>query len=169
MASVDNIKVGVCSVTFNGVDLGHTVGGVEVTYEPSFQDVIADKYGETVVEKKLLSEKFTAKVPLAEYTIANLKAAMPNAQYQGAANARVHIGKSSGQSAKALAAQLVLHPINEGTRQFDVVFHKAVVTSQITLAHKVDETKVIEVEFEALLDETKSDNNYLGFIGDSTQ
>lgn len=168
MASVDNVKVGVCSVTFNGVDLGHTLGGVEVVYEPSHYDVIVDQYGETVVEKKLVGEKLTAKVPLAEYTIANLKAAMPQGQFQGAANRRVHFGKSSGSSAKSVSAQLVLHPINEGTRAFDVVFHKAYVASEITLVHKIDETKVIEVEFEALLDETKSDNNYLGFIGDST-
>lgn len=169
MADVTKVKVGVCSVTFNGTDLGHTVGGVEVTYTPSHFDVQVDKYGDTIVEKVLTGEKFTAKVPLAEYTIANLKNAMPQGQYAGAANARVHLGKSSGASARSVAAQLVLHPINEGTRAFDVVLHKAYVASEIKLAHKVNETKVIEVEFEALLDETKSDNNYLGFIGDSTQ
>lgn len=168
MADVANVKVGVCTVSYNGVDLGHTVGGVEVTYEATYHDVIVDKYGETVVEKKLVSERYMAKVPLAEYTIANLKAAIPQGQYQGAANARIHFGASSGKSAKDNSAQLVLHPINEGTRKFDVVLHKAYVANTITLQHKVDETRVVEVEFEALLDETKSDNNYLGFIGDST-
>lgn len=162
------VKVGVCSVTYNGTELGHTVGGVEVTYEATYHDVVVDKYGETVVEKKLVAEKFMAKVPLAEYTIANLKAAMPQGQYAGAANARIQLGSQSGRSAKDNSAQLVLHPVNEGTRAFDVVMHKAYVGSTITLNHKIDETKVIEVEFEALLDESKSDNNYLGFIGDST-
>jgi hypothetical protein len=168
MADVTKVKVGVCSVVFNGVDLGHTLGGVEVVYEPSHHDVTVDKYGETVVEKVLSGEKLTAKVPLAEYTIANLKNAIPQSQFQGAANARVHLGKSAGGSARAASAQLVLHPIAEGTKAFDIVFHKAYVANQITLSHKVDETRVIECEFEALLDETKSDNNYLGFIGDST-
>lgn len=168
MANVDNVRLGVCSVTFNGIDLGHTKGGVEVTYEPTHHDITVDKFGETVVEKKLIGEKLMAKVPLAEYTIANLKAAMPQGQYQGAANARIHVGSSSGLGAKVDSAQLVLHPINDGTRAYDVVFHKAYVASTITLNHKIDEEKVIEVEFEALLDESKSDNNYLGFIGDST-
>lgn len=168
MADVTKVKVGVCSVVFNGVDLGHTLGGVEVSYEPSHHDVIVDKYGETVVEKVLTGEKLMAKVPLAEKTIANLKASMPQGQYAGAANARIQLGASAGQSARADAAQLVLHPIGEGTRAFDIVFHKAYVASQITLVHKIDETTVIECEFEALLDESKSDNNYLGFIGDST-
>lgn len=168
MADVTKVKVGVCTVTYNGTDLGHTVGGVEVVYEPTYHDVIVDKFGETVVEKVLMGEKLTAKVPLAESTIANMRNAIPQSQFAGAGNARILIGKSSGQSARASAYQLVLHPQNEGTRAFDVVFHKAYVANEITLAHKVDETKVIEVEFEALLDETKSDNNYLGFIGDST-
>lgn len=168
MADLTKVKVGVCTVTFNGVDLGHTVGGVEVTYEPTHYDVVVDKYGDTKVERKLVGEKLIAKVPLAEYTIANLKNAIPQGQYAGAANARIQIGVSAGQSARSQAAQLVLHPQNEGTRAYDVVFHKAYVANKITINHKNKETKVIEVEFEALLDETKSDNNYLGFIGDST-
>lgn len=168
MADVQKVKAGVCSVTFNGVDLGHTLGGVEVTYEPSHHDVTVDKYGETIVEKVLTGEKLVAKVPLAEKTIANLKAAMPQGQFAGAANARIQLGKSSGASARSVAAQLVLHPIGEGTRAYDIVFHKAYVANQITLVHKFDETTVIECEFEAILDESKSDNNYLGFIGDST-
>lgn len=167
MGDITKVKVGVCSVTFNSADLGHTKGGVEVSYEPVYKDVAVDKYGETVVEKYLIGEKLTAKVPLAEFTIANLKAAIPQASYAGAANTRITIGASAGQAAKVDSAQLVLHPIGEGTRAFDVVLHKAYVASQITLAHKVDDEKVIEVTFEALLDETKSDGNYLGLIGDS--
>lgn len=168
MADITNVKVGVCSVVYNSIDLGHTQGGVEVSYEPTHNDVTVDKYGETVVEKYLIGEKFTAKVPLAEYTIANLRAAMPQATFAGAANTRILLGHSAGVAAKAIAYPLVLHPINEGTRKFDIVMYKAYVASAITLNHKVDEEKIIEVVFEALLDESKSDGNYLGMIGDST-
>jgi len=168
MADITNVELGVCSVSFNGVDLGHTKGGVEVSYEPEYKDVSVDKFGNTVVEKYLIGEKLTVKVPLAEFTIANLKVAMPQGAYAGAANARLTVGASAGQVASADAAQLVLHPISEGTRRHDLVIHKAYVASTITLNHAVDEEKIIEVTFEALLDETKSDGNYLGFIGDST-
>ena len=168
MADVTNVKVGACSVTFNSVDLGHTKGGVEVSYEPIYHDVTVDKYGETVVEKYLIGEKITAKVPLAEFTIANLKVAMPQGTFAGAANARITLGKSAGGKATTSAAQLVLHPLNMGTRANDIVLHKAYVSSTVDLKMMVDEEKVYEVEFEALLDETKSDGNYLGLIGDST-
>ena len=167
--NANNVKLGVCDVEVDGVDVGHTKGGVEVVYEPTFQDIMVDKYGDTVVEKKLVAEKFTAKVPFAEKTIANLKKAMPLSQFQGAADARVHLGSNSGKSAGDQAVQLVLHPQNEGTRAFDVVFHKAVVTSEVPINHNTEGATIVEVTFEALVDESKSDNNYLGFIGDSTQ
>lgn len=168
MGDITKVQVGACSVTYNGIDLGHTQGGVEVSYEPQYNDVMVDKYGQTVVEKYLIGEKFTAKVPLAEFTIANLRNAMPQATFAGAANTRVTLGHSVGVAAKAVSYQLVLHPLNQGTRAYDIIMHKAYVSSQIALNHKIDEEKLIEVTFEALLDETKSDGNYLGLIGDST-
>lgn len=169
MGDVTKVKVGACSVTYNGLDLGHTKGGVEVSYEPEYKDVAVDAYGNTVVDKYLVGEKFTAKVPLAEFTIANLKNAIPQSTFAGAANARILIGQKAGQNkASSLTAQLVLHPLNEGTRAFDIVIHKAYVASTITLSHTVDGEKLIEVTFEAILDETKTAGNYLGLIGDST-
>jgi hypothetical protein len=168
MADVTKVKVGACDVTFNLVNLGHTIGGVEVTYEPVYHDVMVDAYGETVVEKYLMGEKFTAKVPLAESTIANMRNAIPQSTFAGAGNARVTVGAKAGKKATTSSYQLVLHPSNEGTRAFDIVIHKAYVGSTIVLSHTNDGEKIIEVVFEALLDETKSDGNYLGLIGDST-
>lgn len=168
MADITNVKVGVCTVTLGGTDLGHTKGGVEVSYEPVYKDVSVDLYGETIVEKYLIGEKLTAKVALAESTIANMRNAIPQATFAGAANRRITIGAKAGKAAKEDSAQLVLHPVGEGTRAFDVVFHKAYVSSTVVLPHRNDEEKVVEVTFEALLDETKTDGNYLGLIGDST-
>lgn len=168
MADITKVRLGTCNVTFNGVDLGHTRGNVEVTYSPNWSDVMVDKYGNTVVDSYLNGEKLTAKVPLAEETIANLKNAIPNATFAGAANARVTLGKSAGQKASNMAYQLVLHPITENTRVRDIVLHKAFVKSDIALVHSNDEQTTFEVEFFGLLDESKSDGNYLGLIGDST-
>lgn len=168
MADITKVKVGVCSVSFNGTDLGHTKGEVEVTYEPTYHEVSVDLYGETPVEKYLMGERFTAKVPLAEFTIANIGIAIPQGVYAGAANARRTVGAKAGKKATEDAAQLVLHPINEGTRVNDIVMYKAYVDSAVTLVHSNDAEKIIEVTFVALVDETKSDGNYLGMIGDST-
>lgn len=168
MSDVTNVKVGVCDVTYNGVDLGHTLGGVTVSYEPEYKEVTVDAYGNTPVEKYLIGERLTARVPLAEYTIANLKKAIPQAQFAGAADARITIGAKSGKAATDDAYELVLHPSREGTRVNDVVLYKAYVDSVVELAHTKEDEKVIEVTFVALVDESKSDGNYLGLIGDST-
>lgn len=168
MPDVTNVNVGVCSVSFNGTDLGHTKDGVMVSYEPEYKDVSVDLYGNTVVEKKLIGEKLMAKVKLAEYTIVNLRNAMPQATFAGAANARITLGSKAGKGALSRSYQLVLHPVNEGTRRHDIVFHKAYVANMIELPHTNTDEKVIEVEFHAMLDESKSDGNYLGLIGDST-
>ena len=168
MADVTNFQMGACDVEFNSVDLGHTHGGVEVTYEAEYADYSVDLYGETVVDKRLKGERFTAKVPLAEYTIANLRNAIPQATFAGAANARITIGAKAGKLASDDAAQLVLHPSQEGTRRHDIVLHKAYVESVEPIVHNNDDPKVLMVTFVGLLDESKSDGNYLGLIGDST-
>lgn len=168
MSDITNVQVGVCSVSFGGTDLGHTKGGVEVSYEPVYKDVMVDKFGETIVEQYLVGEKLTAKVPLAEYTIANLRRAMPQTTFAGSANSRITVGAAAGKKSTDDALQLVLHPVIEGTRRHDIVFYKAIVASSVVLPHKMDEEKIVEVEFTALLDETRSDGNYLGLIGDST-
>ena len=166
-ADITNVKLGVCSATFNDVDLGHTKGGVIVTYTPEYHDVTVDKYGNTVVEKVLIGEKFTAKVPLAESTMSNLAIALPASSGD---TSKTTIGDSAGTAIAALAKQLVLHPIANDSDDLseDVVLYKAIVGSEVTLDYTYDGERVVEVTFEAILDEDRSDGDYLGLIGDST-
>jgi hypothetical protein len=168
MADASKVQMGTCDVSVSGIDIGHTAGGVEVTYEPEYADVVVDKYGNTVVDKKLIGEKMTVKVPFAEYTIANLNKAIAESTLAGSGNARLTIGSKSGKSLLAKSAQIVIHPQDAGaSRAYDIVLYKASPVSEITLQHKLDEQKTIMVEFQAFVDETKSDGNYLGLIGDS--
>lgn len=168
MGQAANVQLGICSVTFNGTDLGHTKDGAEFTYEPSYKDVTVDQYGDTPVDSRLIGEKVTVKVKLAEYTLANLGVVIPHGQYAGAANARRTFGANAGKKASDVYAQLVLHPINEGTRRYDLVLHKAFIHSAVPVPFKNDTERVLDVEFMAYVDETKSDRNYLGLLGDST-
>lgn len=166
MADVLNVQLGVCSIVFNGADLGHTIGGVEVTYSPEYHETKVDKYT-GVVERFLIGEKFGAKVPLAEFTLDVIKAAIPNSTKT---STKLTIGSNAGKRLSTSAATLVLHPVaNEvSDRSDDVVIYKAAVTNEITIAHKNDGEKILEAMFEGLVDETRSDGNLLGLIGDST-
>lgn len=165
--SATSIQLGVCSVTYKGVDLGHTIGGVTVTYTPTYHETKVDKYGESVVEKFLVGERMSAKVNLAEFTLSNLQVAINQSTLQG--DDSVSVGSNAGKKASVNAGLLVLHPLNAGTgvRDYDVSIYKAVVTNELTIEHKNDGEKVLPVEFDGLIDENRSDGNMLGFIGDS--
>jgi len=159
--------MGVCSVTFGTTALGHTKGGVTVTYEPDIHDITVDQYGSTPAEKVLIGQKLKATVPLAESSIANLAIAIP----EGEAGAEsIKIGGKVGLRLSDVAETLVLHPIANDSDDLseDVVIYKAIVTNSIEIPFKVDEERVIELEFEGLVDETRDDGDMLGLIGDSS-
>lgn len=168
MADATKIALGVCSVSFDAVDLGHTKGGVECVYEPVWHDVKVDQYGDTIVKKRLMGEKFTAKVPLAEYTVANLAVGMPAGTVVagGTADDRLDVGSSAGASSDTLAAALVLTPVDAVGAEHTITVPKAMVGSQVTLSHVNDGERIIECTFEAIIDETQADGARLFSIGD---
>ncbi len=172
MADATKVALGVCTVLFDAVNLGHTKGGVELTYEPVWHDVSVDLYGESKIDKRLMGEHITAKVPLAEYTVANLKVAMPAGTVVTDAvtptKTRLDAGSTAGLRASVEAAPLVLTPVDATGVEHTVTIHKAIAANQITLAHQNDAERIIEVEFEGLIDETKTEGKYLFSIGDST-
>lgn len=79
MSDTKNVKLGVCQVFYNGVDLGYTQGGVEVTVTTETHKVNVDQFGKTVVDEIIMSRNVEAKVPLAETTIENMVSIMPGA------------------------------------------------------------------------------------------
>lgn len=167
MADARNIQLGPCSVTYKGTDLGHTIGGVTVTYTPEYHETSVDKFGSSTVEKFLVGEKLSAEVNLAEYTLANLQVAMAQGSLQG--DDSVSVGSVAGKKASLTAGLLVLHPLAlaSGVRDADVSIYKAVVTNELKIEHKNDGEKVLPVVFDGLVDENRADGNMLGFIGDS--
>jgi hypothetical protein len=167
MADATKIQLGVCSVTYKGVDLGHTIGGVTLTYAPEYHETKVDKFGSSVVEKFLVGERLTAKCSLAEWTLANLQQAIGQSTLQG--DDSVSVGSNAGKRATEKAGLLVLHPIALAAtvRDYDCGIYKAVVTNELTIEFKNDGEKVLPVEFDGLIDENRSDGNMLGFIGDS--
>ena len=169
-STINNVKVGACSVNFNAVDLGLTTGGVEVSYEPTYFEVTVDKYGKTVVERKLVSEKITVKVKLSEYVMANLNAVIPYSTLTGATNQKLAVGSVSGKSGQSKAAILVLHPYANlaSDHSEDFTIPLAFVSNTVMLPYKVDGERAYEVTFTALLVEANTDGSYLAYFGYAT-
>ncbi len=166
MGNILNVKLGTCKVYFKGVDMGHTIGGAEVTYSPEYQETKVDQYT-GVAERWLVGEKLSAKIPLAESTLVQLRAAMTHAT--DAADDAITLGSYAGKRSSTLAGLLVLHPIANAANNYDddVAIYKAHSSGEIVLPFKNDGEKIIEVTFDGLVDEGRTDGNLLGFIGDS--
>jgi hypothetical protein len=77
MSDTKNVKLGVCKVTFGGVDLGYTKGGVDVEVKTTTHKVEVDQFGQSSINEYIMGREITAKCPLAETTIENLNAIMP--------------------------------------------------------------------------------------------
>lgn len=83
MSDTKNVKIGVCQVSFDGVDLGYTKGGVEVTVSTETHKVSVDQFGKSTINELVTGREVKAKAPLAETTIDNLVRIMPGASKVG--------------------------------------------------------------------------------------
>lgn len=82
MASdIKNVKLGVCSILFDGVDLGYTKGGVEVSVKTDTYKVNIDQFGKTPINEYVMGREVTVKAPLAETTLENMVRIMPGATF----------------------------------------------------------------------------------------
>ncbi|MGZ8497415.1 MAG: hypothetical protein ACXWXL_03330 [Candidatus Binatia bacterium] len=79
MSDTRNVKLGVCSIFYKGVDLGYTKGGVDVEVTTSTHPVNVDQFGESVVNEYITKRDIKVSVPLAETTLENMVAIMPGA------------------------------------------------------------------------------------------
>jgi len=79
-SSTENVKLGVCTILFDGNDLGYTKGGVEVEVATTTHEVKIDQFGETPISELITGRTVTVKTPLAETTLDNLVAVMPGAK-----------------------------------------------------------------------------------------
>jgi hypothetical protein len=77
MSDTKNVKLGVCRIFYDGVDLGYTQGGVEVNVTTETHKVFVDQFGKSVIDEIILGRNVEAKVPLAETTIENMARIMP--------------------------------------------------------------------------------------------
>lgn len=80
MSNTKNVRLGVCKVIYNNVDLGYTQGGVQVTVKTDTQQVTVDQFGKTPINEYIIGRSCDVKVPLAETTIDNLCLVMPGAK-----------------------------------------------------------------------------------------
>ncbi|HYG86987.1 MAG TPA: hypothetical protein VD978_12075 [Azospirillum sp.] len=88
MSDTRNVKMGVCKITYGGVDLGYTKGGVEVEVTTETHKLTVDQFGSTQINELIMGRNVKVKAPLAETTLTNLVAVMPGATLVSATGAK---------------------------------------------------------------------------------
>lgn len=153
-----NIQLGTCTIKFNGVDLGLTIGGVEVEVSTNTHETKVDQFGDTAVNEFITGRNITAKVPLAETTLENLVAIMPGSTLVTDAidptKKKVVVNTGTGTSLLALAQELILHPTGNAATDLseDLTIPLAATPGGISFSYKVDQERVFVANFKGYPD-----------------
>jgi len=140
---VENIKIGACAVSFGGIDLGYTKGGVIVNIESSSEPT--DEIGLPRHYDYYISEVgITVNCPLSENTIENIGMTFPWATDNSGV---LSIGDNSHSKLRQHAKELKITPLSD---DYEVIVPMAVPTSTVTLQYTHDSERLIDVTFRAL-------------------
>lgn len=167
----ENVRIGICSVTFKTVDLGFTQGGVEVEVTTETHKTLVDQHGSTPLAENIMGRSITVRCPFAETTLENLVALMPGATLitDGIDPLIKYVQVTSGVGDNMLdtAGLLVLHPKDMGADLAeDFTVFKAATAGSLSFAYKVDEERIFNVEFTGYVDTANGDRIFA--FGDTT-
>lgn len=164
--NAQNVRIGDATLTFDGVLLGHTLGGVKFTYTPEEEDLRVDKYAGSI-DSALTSENLVITVTMAEPVVDMLRYAFVGGTYAtGSGKKQIQLGTTTGVLATSRAKGLLLHPrtLSASDTSEDVYIFKAAVVDEVELNYEVDGQRVYEVKFRAYVDENSTQGT-LGRIG----
>ena len=160
---------GPCTITFGGIDVGHTLDGVTLSAEREFTEVNVDRYGKTPIDFVLTGNNLSVKFKLAQTEFDQWNASIPEtSSYDGAGVAdRADFGADAGYSLRQDAKVLVVHPMRNAPTDYsdDVTIYLAVSVENIEVPLKIDEQRVIEVTFKAIVSEAYGTGRRLGHYG----
>ena len=153
-----NFEIGPCRVSVNDVDVGATLGPVQVVVRALWRDRRSDRYGLALVDRVALGTEVRVRLRLGEKVLTNLQHALPQA---ASGEGYLSLGRLPGLQASSVAQSLRLHPEERSDTGRDVVLHKAVAAGEVELAYGPGQRRAFEVEFVALLDTAREAGDFL--------
>ncbi|HED1792841.1 Ig domain-containing protein (plasmid) [Citrobacter sp. RHB20-C16] len=148
---VKNIKLGACAVSFGGVDLGYTKGGVQVEVATETLKVTVDQHGQTTMSELVQGRNITITAPLAESVLQNMVDLMPGSTLSEEDNA-VTITSAQGVNLIDVAKELILTP--QDTTDYVLTIPKAATAGNFTMTYQSDDVRVFSVQFTAYPDDS---------------
>lgn len=140
---IEHIKIGPCTVTLGGVDLGLTKGGVELVIDLDIEDrpLIGQYAGH---DPKIKTINIKASCPLAESNMATLSVAFPwGLLYDG----KLTLRDVSGRGMREYAKELVITPISN---DYIVTLPMATPIPKYTVRYSINNERIVGVTFQAL-------------------
>jgi hypothetical protein len=168
MGDTTKIRMGVCNVLFNAVDLGYTKGFVKCSFTAESIEQEVDQE-DAAIDELITKQNFEVEVPLAEYDLSRLADLLPNATYTlDTTKEKVVLTGAAGASLKSMAQELIIKPLDSaGVPTTDanewLTLKHAVPRPNIEFAYEKENLRVYSVTFRAL----KGVNGYVIF-GDET-
>ncbi|MGH4703467.1 Ig-like domain-containing protein [Klebsiella pneumoniae] len=147
---VKNIKLGACKVSFGGVDLGYTKGGVQVEIATETLKVTVDQLGQTTISELIQGRNITITAPLAESVLKNMVDLMPGSTLSSGEDT-VSITSAQGVNLIDVAKELVLTP--QDATDYVLTIPKAATAGNFTMTYQSDDVRVFSVEFSAYPDD----------------
>lgn len=167
-SSIDNVRIGVCSISLDGTDLGYTKGGVSVQISTETYRVTVDQFGMTAINDYVMGTNIQVTTPLAESTIENMAFVMADGTVVtdgvDATKKKVNVGSGVGVNLLAIAGELTLHPIGVADASQDLVLPKASASGQLDFAFQLDAERVFNAVWQGYPDA----NDILFIYGDKT-
>lgn len=170
-SSLENVKLGVCTITFDSVDLGYTKGGVTFEVTTETYTVVIDQFGETPVSNYITGRIAKVMTPLAETTIDNMKAIMPGSTLvvDGVTATKRKLVVSTGVGVNLIntAKKLVLRPLGLADASEDITIPRANTPGQVTFSYNTNQERIFNTEWFGYPDNAVGDST-LYIYGDET-
>lgn len=166
--TVTNIPLSPMRVTFNGVDLGATSGGVDISLKTDFADITCDQFGKTVLDSRVSGYAYQIKFSLDEVLKKdNWKVAFPSIKEVGSGTA-IYQDSQIGASLLGAAHVLVLHPLDHADtdKSADFTFYLAACKGAPQLKYTADKQVSLAVDMIVFPDTSVSPARFY-FYGDT--
>lgn len=166
MADATLVKMGVCNLTFGGVDMGYTKGFVKLGYKIESVEKTVDQM-DTPIDELITKQIMNVIVPMAEQNFEVFATLMPGATLTvdgtTPTKKKLELSGAAGTTLGALGGILILTPVG-GDANDVVTLHKGLPIVNWDLSYDKENARVYNVEFKAAPDDT----NQWVTLGDAT-
>jgi hypothetical protein len=153
-------------VTFDGVDLGGTLGNCVISAKYAKSPILADQSGSTVRDRRVSGVEITVTTEITEIQNKDVwKVVFPHATLVGTGTKALDFVENIGDGDLSNAAALVLHPLSKADADLttDYTFYKAVASAESSITYGPNEQARLKIVWNILPDESATPNQFFRF------